>query len=308
MRVLIPRGGSWGDDVARRVAEAGHEPLVLPLVAVEPADDQERLRATIQHLAEGRFDWLVVTSQSTVRVLPRIPASVRVAAVGSVTAAALRERGVPVAFIPTRQSAAGLVDEWPIREGRVLWPHARDARPTIAEGLRHHGMQVSEVVAYRTEPVYADGEALRAALAAADAGGGPGDERADAEPLQPQAELQAAGHDGAARAAGAAAGAIDEVAAEVGAEPAAAVDDAAAADAEGSGDPAPVPIDAVLVTSGSIAKQVARLSLPEATRVVAIGEQTAEDCRKHGLRVAAVAAQPSPAGLVAALVAAAPAA
>ncbi|WAC67447.1 uroporphyrinogen-III synthase [Agrococcus sp. SL85] len=295
MRVLIPRGGSWGDDVARRVADAGHEPLVLPLVAIEPADDQERLRASIQHLAEGRFDWLVVTSQSTVRVLPRIPASVRVAAVGSVTAAALRERGVPVAFIPTRQSAAGLVDEWPIREGRVLWPHARDARPTIAEGLRHHGMQVSEVVAYRTEPVYADGEALRAALAA-DAADGPGAEPADGEPLQPQAELQAAGHDAAPRATGTAA---DEVGSEAGTERDAAVADSASA---------PVPIDAVLVTSGSIAKQVARLTLPEATRVIAIGEQTAEDCRKHGLRVAAVAAQPSAAGLVAALVAAPPAA
>jgi uroporphyrinogen-III synthase len=143
MRVLIPRGGSWGDEVARLVTEAGFEPLILPLVRIDPAEDQARLQHVLGQLAEGRYDWLVVTSQSTVRVLPPVPSSVQVAAVGSVTAASLRERGVPVAFIPTKQSAAGLVDEWPIRDGRVLWPHALDARPTIADGLRQHGMQVT---------------------------------------------------------------------------------------------------------------------------------------------------------------------
>jgi uroporphyrinogen-III synthase len=273
MRVLIPRGGSWGDDVARRVAAAGFEPVVLPLVQIAPAEDQGRLRAMLEQLTAGRFDWLVVTSQSTVRVLRGVPANVSVAAVGSVTAAALRERGIPVAFIPTRQSAAGLVDEWPIRAGRVLWPHALDAKPTIAEGLRRHGMQVTEVVAYRTTPAFASagdlGEAVRGA-------GAP--EHADA--LRHQAELQAAARDAAGD---------DAAPASPGARPAAVV-------------------DAVLVTSGSVAKQVARLGLGPAALVVAMGEQTAEDCRRAGLTVAAVAQRPSPEGLVEALTTAATAA
>lgn len=236
MRVLIPRGGSWGDDVARRVAEAGFEPLVVPLVRVEPAEDQAQLQTMLDQLADGRFDWLVVTSQSTVRVLPRVPVSTAVAAVGNVTAAALRERGVPVAFIPARQSAAGLVDEWPIRSGRVLWPRALDARPTIAVGLRQHGMQVSEVVAYRTVPVFGSAVELEAAVASSAAG----------EALR---------------------------------------------------------IDATLVTSGSVAKQVARLGLADSARIIAIGEQTAEDCRRSGMAVAAIAERPSAEALVAALVA-----
>lgn len=268
MRVLIPRGGSWGDEVAGLVAEAGFEPLILPLVRIEPAEDQARLQQILGQLSEGRFDWLVVTSQSTVRVLPRVPSSVQVAAVGSVTAASLRERGVPVAFIPTKQSAAGLVDEWPIREGRVLWLHALDARPTIAEGLRQHGMQVSEVVAYRTVPVFESGEQL---VEAATSGSLPAMDEASARLQQ---EQQAAGQDGP--------------------------DDALTAV-----EPAETPIDAVLVTSGSVAKQVARLGLAPDTRIIAIGEQTAEDCRKYGLRVAGIAARPNPPSLVAALVAAA---
>lgn len=266
MRVLIPRGGSWGDEVAALVADAGFEPLILPLVRIEPAEDQARLQQILGQLSEGRFDWLVVTSQSTVRVLPRVPSSVQVAAVGSVTAASLRERGVPVAFIPTKQSAAGLVDEWPIREGRVLWPHALDARPTIAEGLRQHGMQVAEVVAYRTVPVFESGEQL---VEAATSGSLPA---MDEESARRQQEQQAAGQDG--------------------------LDDALTAV-----EPAETPIDAVLVTSGSVAKQVARLGLAADTRIIAIGEQTAEDCRKYGLGVAGIAQRPNPQSLVAALAA-----
>lgn len=269
MRVLIPRGGSWGDEVAALVADAGFEPMILPLVRIQQAEDQARLQQILGQLSEGRFDWLVVTSQSTVRVLPSVPSSVQVAAVGSVTAASLRERGVPVAFIPTKQSAAGLVDEWPIRQGRVLWPHALDARPTIAEGLRRHGMQVSEVVAYRTVPVFESGDQL--VEAAVQSGSLPA---MDEESARRQQELQAAGQDGS--------------------------DDALTAV-----EPAETPIDAVLVTSGSVAKQVARLGLAADTRIIAIGEQTAEDCRKYGLRVAGVALRPNPAALVAALAASA---
>ncbi|WP_035253679.1 uroporphyrinogen-III synthase [Agrococcus lahaulensis] len=224
MRVLIPRGGSWGDEVARLVAAAGFEPVVRPLVRTVPAEDQDALGRELARLADGGFDWLVVTSRSTVPVLPPVPGSVRVAAVGAATAAALRERGVPVDFVPARQSAAGLVAEWPVREGSAFWPRALDARPTVAEGLRRHGMRVTDVVAYRTVPV-------------------------DAPALE-------------------------------------------------RGEP---PIDAALVTSGSIARQVARLGLPAGARVIAIGEQTAEDCRALGLPVAGVAAQPSPAALVEAL-------
>lgn len=228
MRVLIPRGGSWGDEAARLVAAAGFEPVVRPLVQTAPPEDQDALGRELARLADGGFDWLVVTSRSTVPVLPPVPGSVRVAAVGAATAGALRERGVPVDFVPTRQSAAGLVDEWPLREGSALWPRALDARPTVAEGLRQHGMRVTEVVAYRTLPEVESRERL-----------------------------------------------LDAV-----------------------GD---APLDAVLVTSGSIAREVARLGLPHDVRVIAIGDQTAEDCRRLGLRVAGIAAQPSAAALVEAL-------
>lgn len=64
-------------------------------------------------------------------------------------------------------------------------------------------------------------------------------------------------------------------------------------------------IDAVTLTSGSTARNLVRAlgqsSLPAATRVVCIGTQTADEARAAGLVVAAVAGEPSAAGLVAAL-------
>ena len=249
MRVLIPRAGSWGDHVSSLVEEAGFASLVLPLITIAPATDQDALRDRIDELGAGRFDWLVVTSQSTVRYLPRVPAAVSVAAVGNVTAAALRERGIPVAFVPRRQSAAGLVDEWPIPSGRVLWPRSEDAKPTIKDGLDAKGMEVADVVAYRTVSVLDSDEH----------------------------ELDALG---------------------------VLIDDDQALTAF---EPRETPVDAVLVTSGSVAKQVLRLGLAAGTTVVAIGEQTAEDCRRAGLHVSAVARTPTPEGLVEALVGAVPA-
>ncbi|QCR18111.1 uroporphyrinogen-III synthase [Agrococcus sp. SGAir0287] len=245
-RVLIPRDGSWGERVSELVVDAGFEPLVLPLIRVAPADDQDALRERLDELGAGRYDWLVVTSQSTVRYLPRVPAAVSVAAVGNVTAAALRERGIPVAFVPRTQSAAGLVDEWPIPTGRVLWPRSLDAKPTIKDGLTAKGMEVVDVVAYRTVSV-----------------------------------LDAEEHE------------LDDLGVLAG-------DDQALTAFE----PRETPVDAVLVTSGSVAKQVLRLGLPAGTTIVAIGEQTAEDCRRAGLHVSAIASRPTPEGLVEALVAA----
>lgn len=64
-------------------------------------------------------------------------------------------------------------------------------------------------------------------------------------------------------------------------------------------------VDAVTLTSGSTARHLVRAlgsrSLPPATVVVCIGEQTAREARAAGLDVAAVASTPSAAGLVEAL-------
>jgi len=78
----------------------------------------------------------------------------KVAAVGSRTAARLRDRGLDVAVVPDEFTAEGLVTAMTanatVAGARILLPRSEIGRDVIAEGLRSAGAIVTEVIAYRT--------------------------------------------------------------------------------------------------------------------------------------------------------------
>src|SRR4051812_33144734 len=88
-RVLVPRGGKWGDGVAATLRGYGAIPVIAPLINFASADNAEALSDALGRLSEGRFNWLVITSATTVDVLvsqgTSIPASTKIAAVGETT-------------------------------------------------------------------------------------------------------------------------------------------------------------------------------------------------------------------------------
>jgi len=236
-RVLVPRGGRWGDTVAATLRGYGAVPVIAPLINFASTDDAQTLANAFYELQDGQFDWLVVTSATTVDVLAgqsvSVPPETKIAAVGETTAAALAVAGYRVEFIPEGDnSARGLLKEWPIGEisGRVLIPQSDIAEPSLVSGLAELGLDVQFVSAYRTVGV-------------------------------PIAE---------------------HVASDV---------------ASGR-------IGAVLVTSGSVARQVAEqlAPLPEGTIVACIGPRTAFDARAAGLTVDVIAESRSADALVDALV------
>ncbi|WP_439694347.1 uroporphyrinogen-III synthase [Curtobacterium sp. SP.BCo] len=180
----MPRGGAWGDRVAAAARDRGLVPVVVPLIAAEPPHDPAPLEAAVRRLvaagAAGRRDaadavspgtgvagysWLVVTSATAVRVLAdrvtRLPSDLRVAAVGEPTARAARAAGWVVDLVPESASAATLAASLPDTRGPVLFPRSDLAAPTLVTGLRARGIDVDDVVAYRTvgtgdEPVTLD--------------------------------------------------------------------------------------------------------------------------------------------------------
>ncbi|GAA4266138.1 uroporphyrinogen-III synthase [Frondihabitans peucedani] len=237
VRVLVPRGGKWGDSVAAALRSHGAQPVIAPLINFAPTENPHDLRVALLRLEAGDYDWLVVTSATTVDVLIgnsiRPAPTTRVAAVGETTAAALALAGIRVDFVPENDnSARGLVKEWPADQivGRVLVPQSEIAEPTLVAGLAERGLDAEFVAAYRTVGV----------------------------PVDP--EIKTAVADGG--------------------------------------------ISVVLITSGSVARQIAAqlAPLPEGTTVACIGPRTAFDARAAGLPVHLIAETRSAAALVDAVV------
>jgi len=226
-RVLVPRGGPWGDSVAATLRTQGAVPVIAPLINFAPTNDHASLEQALADLAAGAFDWLTVTSATTVDVLyayrAKIPVTTKVAAVGETTAAALLAVGYHVDLVPDRDnSAAGMAEQMLALEPEprdVLTLRSEIAKPVLTRMLVEAGHRVRSVVAYRTVGV----------------------------PV------------------------TDRIAEDV-----------------RSGR-----INAILVTSGSVAEQVSTQfpDVPPTTLIAAIGPRTAKDARRAGLSVDVIADQ-----------------
>lgn len=187
-RIVVTRPESAR--LAGELERLGAEVTIVPLIEIRPAEDRRALDEAIARLHE--YDWIVLTSVNGVAAIERGLAGLagpRIAAVGPVTADAIRTHGLEPAFVATRASediAGGLGD---LAGKRVLMPQADIADPALAEELRGKGVEVDVVVAYRTvlvEPpmwgilplriadavVLASGSACRSLAAAGGAGGG----------------------------------------------------------------------------------------------------------------------------------------
>jgi uroporphyrinogen-III synthase len=165
-RVLVPRGGPWGHGVASDLRAMGATPFVAPLINFAPTEDPSALESALERLAAGDFDWLTVTSATTVDVLSAhqavVPSATRIAAVGETTAAALTSAGYRVDLVPLEDnSAKGLLSEMKQFEEagaslRILTLRSEIAKPVLSEGLAQRGHSVESVVAYRTIGVPVD--------------------------------------------------------------------------------------------------------------------------------------------------------
>ena len=155
-RVLVPRGGEWGNSIAATLRAHGAEPVVAPMVNFAAPDRVDELEGALTRLREGAFDWLLVTTAATVDVLVSqdvdFPAHTRMAAVGENTVSALRLSGYPVDFVAeSEQSVAALVTEWGVDAGsRVLVLSPEASAAVLTEAVGALAVDAQTVVAYRT--------------------------------------------------------------------------------------------------------------------------------------------------------------
>lgn len=163
MKILVPRGGTFGSNAAAAVRARGAFPITAPLInfASPSPQDTPKLHDALARLSRGEYEWLVVTSQTAIDVMHsmqvRVPESTRIAAAGETTAQALASAGYNADFIPAYDnSAKGLLVEWPQAQRRApervraLWLRSEHSKPALTNGLRRRGHHVDSVIAYRS--------------------------------------------------------------------------------------------------------------------------------------------------------------
>jgi uroporphyrinogen-III synthase len=125
VRVVLTRPSGQEEELARRLAELGHEIVHCPLIALEPLGDDP--------VEVGGYDWVIVTSVNGARELRRRArgALPRVAAIGQATAAALGGADL----VPRVSTQEGLLAELPRPAGRVLFAGAEGARRLLVDEL-----------------------------------------------------------------------------------------------------------------------------------------------------------------------------
>jgi uroporphyrinogen III methyltransferase / synthase len=168
-RVLVPRTKEQAGSLIARLAEHGAVAEVVPTISVEPPRTPHQIEKAVKGLVTGRYEWIGFTSVNAVKAIrekftefgldARAFAGLKVAAVGGVTAAALREWGIEPDLVPggdEEQSASGLLEIWPPFDevldpiNRVFLPRADIATDTLVAGLQKNGWEVDDVTAYRT--------------------------------------------------------------------------------------------------------------------------------------------------------------
>nr|WP_294693009.1 uroporphyrinogen-III synthase [uncultured Friedmanniella sp.] len=166
-KVLVPRTKDQAAPMVARLRTYGAHSEEVPTISVEPPRSPLQMDKAVRGLVEGRYEWVAFTSVNAVKAVrekfeeygldARAFSGLKVAAVGSVTAEALRGWGIEPDLVPAgEQSAAGLAAEFPPFDevldpiNRVFLPRADIATETLTAGLMNLGWEVEDVTAYRT--------------------------------------------------------------------------------------------------------------------------------------------------------------
>lgn len=165
--VLVPRTREQSRSMTERIAAYGATSSVVPTISVEPPRTPQQMDRAIGGMVTGRYEWVGFTSVNAVRAVrekfealgldARALSGLKLAAVGGVTAQALRDWGLEPDLVPEgEQSARGLLQAWPQYDdvldpiNRVFLPRADIATDTLVAGLQEGGWEVDDVTAYRT--------------------------------------------------------------------------------------------------------------------------------------------------------------
>ncbi len=176
--VVVTRARAQASDLRIALEALGASVIELPVIRVQPSPASPELDAAVGDV--GAYDILIFTSangvdEMAVRMAARgldarsLRPDQLVVAIGPATCAALASHGIRADVVPDRFVGEAVLEALapvPVQGRRVLIARARDARPTIADGLRARGALVDDVAVYETVADRPADDVVQAALAA----------------------------------------------------------------------------------------------------------------------------------------------
>jgi uroporphyrinogen-III synthase len=162
-RVIITRALQQSSELFEKLRACGALPVLLPLVSFAPPRVYAPVDAALQEL--HRFDWAIFTSVNVVHALVtrsealgldlhRLAKPPRIAVVGPATKQEAERAGFSVDYMAKTHLGVALAEELSaqLRNMTVFLPRSDRANPDLPAALRRFGVQLTEVVAYRTLP------------------------------------------------------------------------------------------------------------------------------------------------------------
>jgi uroporphyrinogen-III synthase len=170
MRVLITRPRAQAARFSNALHQIGAQAVFFPTIEIKPVDDPVCLDLALYQL--DSYDWMIFTSANAADVILNrlsnlgieIPSQkLNVAAIGSKTAARLKDGGIFPDFVPDQYIAEAIIPGLGDLRGRwVLLPMADIAHDTLPSAIRSLDGVAHVVTAYHTVPAEPDPVGLAA--------------------------------------------------------------------------------------------------------------------------------------------------
>ena len=159
--VAITRPVDQAKKLAALITEAGGMPILFPLIEITPLVNYSQFEAVISEI--NRYDWAIFISSNAVQNgMPRLvvqtakqdmPASLKFAAIGPVTANELQGFGVANVLVPNdrfdSESLLALPEMQAVNGKKIMIFRGVGGREILAESLKTRGAQVTFAECYQ---------------------------------------------------------------------------------------------------------------------------------------------------------------
>ena len=160
-KILVTRGVEQGQEFAKKISEAGGEPILIPLITFELPKNTNSIEHVVNNL--HMYEWLVFTSKNGVeyffQCLQKFHVSkqhvqhLKIAVVGTKTEEIVKNNGFTVEVIPSKFDLEGLLEALKSKlklSDRVLLARGNLARSKLPEELKNSGVTVTDLIVYET--------------------------------------------------------------------------------------------------------------------------------------------------------------